>query len=205
MGVWQNLEHSFYRGVGEYNFPIVKRVDEIPDVDSWIQFNYVKSTGKKRIKTGVNFYIVDQQFERVWTYPDRYAEELKHYAVLTGPDFSVYADFPKAVSVYNTYRNRWLTRYWQDKGLCVIPNVRWGYKESWDWCFDGLPENSIVAVSNVGMMNTEEGRKYFLDGYNEMLCRLQPKKVLFYAHKFDDYKGPVQYIRFSMDKTIYAE
>ena len=39
-------------------------------------------------------------------------------------------------------------------------------------------------------------RKLFNDGYNEMLTRLQPKEVLFYAHTFDDYKGPVHYIRY---------
>ena len=108
----------------------------------------------------------------------------------------MYVDFPKAVQIFNHYRKHWCAAYWQEQGLTVIPTISWGEKDSWDWCFDGEPEGSVVAVSNVGCMKNKEGRKLFLDGYNEMLTRLQPKEVLFYAHVFDDYKGPVRYIRY---------
>lgn len=204
MGRFENLEKAFYPGVGQFEFPEIYPVTELPDIDTWIQFNYAKSTTKNKSKTGVNFYILDQQFERIWINPDRYMKLLWQFAAVTGPDFSTYLDFPKSMRIYNTYRNRWLTRYWQECGLIVIPDVGWGLEDSFDWCFDGLPKHSIVSVSNVGAMESEENRANFKRGYIEMLNRLDPKEVLFYCHKTDNYEGPVHYIKFQMSKSNYA-
>ena len=44
------------------------------------------------------------------------------------------------------------------------------------------------------MRKDKELRQRFIDGYNEMLARLQPKKVLVFGHSFDDYRGNVEYI-----------
>lgn len=203
MGDYLNLDVAFYDGVGKYQFPEVYPCIEQPDVDSWIQFNYAKTTLKKKERTGVNFYIKDQQFERVWNNPLRYAELLSDYGCVTGPDFSTYLDFPLSVRLYNTYRNRWLTRYWQENGVNVVPDVGWGLEDSYEWCFDGLPEDSIVSVSNVGAMDNAESRKAFMRGYNEMLIRLQPRLVLFYANKIDDYKGNIRFIKFRLGKGDY--
>ena len=79
-------------------------------------------------------------------------------------------------------------------GIKVIPTIEWGTKDSYSWCFDGVPEDSIVAVSNVGCMNNKEHRRLFMDGWNEMLVRLQPRKILLFAQKLDDYKGNWEHI-----------
>lgn len=195
MGAFCNLNDRIFDGVGEYGIPQIKPVTEL-DVNFWLGFNYVKSTKKITPKTGVHFFLDDPQFERVWNSPNQYIKYLKKFAAVLSPDYSMYLDFPKAVSVYNHYRKHWLGAYWQEHGLTVIPTISWMDKDSYEWCFDGEPEGGIVAVSNVGCMKNKEARKFFEDGYNEMLTRLQPKEVLFYAHSFGDYKGPVRYIRY---------
>jgi hypothetical protein len=201
---YQNLSEAIYEGVGKYNVPEMYPVHDIGNIKEWIGFNYTNTTGKRRKDVGVNFFLYDQQFERVWNNPNRYADFLSQFGAVLSPDFSLYTDFPKAVQIYNHYRNQWIGRYWQDAGLTVIPTVSWSDEESWDWCFDGVPVGSIVAVSNVGCMNSKYSQRMFMHGYNEMLKRLQPKEILFFAHKFDDYNGPVHYIRYSLDKTIQA-
>ena len=35
-------------------------------------------------------------------------------------------------------------------GHAVINNVGWGTPETYDYCFDGIPENGIVAIGTVG-------------------------------------------------------
>lgn len=199
-----HLNLAKYPGVGKYQFPEVYAVNELPDIKDWVQFNYMKTTRKKKSQTGVNFYIVDQQFERVWNFPVRYGKELSQYAAVIGPDFSTFLDFPEAVRIWNTYRNRWLTRFWQDMGLTVIPEVGWGLEDSWDWCFDSLPKHSIVAVSNVGCMTNKVDRENFKKGYDEMLRRLEPTLVLFYCHKIENYDGNIRFIRFDMNKSNSA-
>lgn len=103
-------------------------------------------------------------------------------------------DFPKAVQIYNHYRKHWLAAYWQENGINVIPTICWSDEESFDWCFDGEPRNSIVAVSNVGCMKNKQARENFMKGYNKMLEVLTPTKVLMFAQKMDDYKGNVEVI-----------
>ena len=199
MSNYLNLQDKIYTGIGPYNIPIIKPVNDI-NVDNWIGFNYVKSTTRNPENTGVNFYLEDPQFERVWNSPNRYIEVLKSFKCVLSPDYSLYINFPKAIQIYNHYRKHWLGAYWQDNGLTVIPTIAWSDKSSFEWCFDGEPEGGIVSVSNVGCMNNKETRKNFMDGYNEMLTILQPKKVLFFAHTFDDYKGPIEFIRYDIDK-----
>lgn len=58
--------------------------------------------------------------------------------------------------------------------------------DSYDWCFDGEPINSIVAVSSVGTQNNAESKRLFLQGYEEMMRRLTPSWIIFYGKIFEE-------------------
>lgn len=191
-----------YEGVGEYDIPVIQPVYELPQIDNWLEFEKAKRLRVKPKKTGVHFFEYDFKFECCWNFPDRYAEVLSAYDAIVTPDFSYYIDFPKALRVYNKYRMHWITAYWQEKGLNMIPLIRIGLEEDWDWCFDGYPIGSIVAVSTVGSGKSQEAIEQGLRGYEEMLNRLQPKEVLIYSNSFDYFPGNVRYIKYSIDKHI---
>lgn len=196
-----------YVGVGEYDIPVIQPLYELPQIDNWLEFEKAKrlrGTEKLRntSKTGVHFFEYDFKFECCWNFPDRYAEVLSVYDAIVTPDFSYYIDFPKALRIYNKYRMHWITAYWQEKGLTMIPMIRIGLEEDWDWCFDGYPTNSIVAVSTVGSGKSQEAIEQGMKGYEEMLNRLQPKEVLIYSNSFDYFPGNVRYIKYSIDKHI---
>lgn len=200
-----NLASGIYDGVGKYGIPEIKPVYEC-SVNKWLGFNYVKSYAtKKDSNTGVHFFLDDYQFERVWNTPDKYLKHLSRYDCVLAPDFSLYVDFPLAVTIYNHYRKHWLAAYWQDCNITVIPVIRWMYPDSYEWCFDGEPKNSIVAVSNIGCVKDAELKKMFDDGYQEMLKRLNPSKILFYGSTFGGYDGPVKYIRHQTEYTKEIE
>ena len=194
-----------YEGVGEYNIPAIQPVYEIPDIDRWLEFEKAKKLRNKPARTGVHFFEYDFKFECTWNFPDRYAEVLSNYDAIVTPDYSYYIDFPKALRIYNKYRMHWITAYWQEKGLTMIPLIRIGLEEDWDWCFDGYPIGSIVAVSTVGSGKSNEAIEQGLRGYQEMLDRLQPKEVLIYSNSVDYFPGNVRYIKYSIDKHIQEE
>ena len=204
MSRFQNLEVGFFDGVGKYDMPEIAPVYEIPEVNRHVEFDYclrLREDRYDRSKIGVHFFEDDYKFERVWTNPDRYGEMLSKFGYIIGPDFSVYADFPLPVRIFNFYRNNWLAKYWQTcYNIIVVPTVMWGTEETWDWCFDGLPKNSIVAVSNVGTQQSKIERDYFYNGYIEMLNRLNPSKILFFTRNFAEMPGNVQYIRWEIHK-----
>ncbi len=174
----QNLEVAQYDEAGEYGMPPLDPVYEMPEVREWIPFNYVMSDKDPEGK-GVHFFIHDYQFERIWNNPKRYMEKLKDYAAVIAPDFSPYQDTPKAVRIWNTYRKMWCAAYWQENGITVIPLVR-GCENDADFCFEGIPEGSIIAVSTMGNMADEENRKRVVDNYE--IDILKPKKVLIYSN-----------------------
>lgn len=97
------------------------------------------------------------------------------------PDFSLYTDFPRALQIYNHYRKHWLGAFWQSLGFSVIPTIAWSDKDSFKWCFDGVPKKSTVAVSSVGTQRSKDAKRLFLNGWDEMICRLEPETVIFYG------------------------
>ena len=80
-------------------------------------------------------------------------------------------------------------------GIDVIPTISWSDRESFDWCFDGEPVGSVVAVSSVGVMNSKERKALFMDGYSEMMDRLQPETVLFYGQVPEECEGNIVKIK----------
>ena len=186
---YENLQRALYvDGVGEYGIPEIDPDD--PEVDNWISFNYAKGCEEPELH-GIHFFVDDYQFVRLWRQPDLYLNMLKKFQAVCSPDFSMYTDFPKAICVYNHYRKHWLGRYWQDAGVRVIPTIGWVDRDSYEWCFDGEPEGYTVAVSSVGSQQSREGRALFLEGYREMMARLQPSKIIFYGAVPDECQGNI--------------
>ena len=175
-----NLSYAQYEGVGEYDIPemLPVHIDNLKDIP--LQgFNFALK--EKRPETlGVHFFLHDYQFERVWKYPDRYLEVLKKFAFVLSPDFSPYADMPKALQIYNLYRNRWCGRYWQEHGIKVIPTLTMGDTDLFKVFFEGIPKHSTIAVSTMG-----EGRwgkfKGLLGWWDVIQYKLEPETILLYG------------------------
>lgn len=185
---YENLNKGIFDGTGTYGIPHL--FTEQVTADSFIGFNYAKSC-KVPFDKGLHFFIDDYQFTRLWSNPDAYLELLRQFKCVCTPDFSTYTDFPKAIQIYNHYRKHWLGAYWQQNGITVIPTVSWSDKSSFEWCLDGEPEGGTVAVSSVGTQLNKESRKLFLDGYKEMLTRLQPSLIYFYGNVPEECNGNI--------------
>lgn len=166
---------------GEYDIPMLKRfkLNTKKQVEM-IGFNYAtnKKTDSKYI---VHFYLGDYKIEPLWNRPDLYIEMLKRYRAIVAPDFSQYVGMPRAMQIFQHYRNMSLAAYAQSKGLHVIPSASWSDEESFEYCFDGMPTESCICVSTVGCVKNPEVRKRFMTGYEEMLRQLNPRQIIFYG------------------------
>ena len=85
-----------------------------------------------------------------------------------------------------------------DKG--VINNVRWGTEETWRYCWDGIPHNSIVAVGTVASgLRYLENRPVFEAGLREMVRVLTPHTIIVYGSAnypvFDELREKGIYIK----------
>ena len=86
----------------------------------------------------------------------------------------------------NTYLNRAVAFYLQKHGISVIPNVRWSDESSFLYCFNGIPKNSIVAISTHGCIHTRDQKEMFKKGLAEMLSIIEPKDVVVHGKMPDD-------------------
>lgn len=185
---YENLNKGIFDGTGTFDIPCL--LPENCTAEQFIGFNYAKTCKQPYVK-GLHFFVDDYQFTRLWSNPDAYLDMLRKFKVVCTPDFSTYTDFPKAVQIYNHYRKHWLGAYWQANGITVIPTVSWSDKASFEWCFDGEPIGSTVAISSVGTQLNKDSRKLFIDGYNEMLARLQPSLIYFYGNVPKECEGNI--------------
>ena len=133
----------------------------------------------------VHFYLDDYKFDGergIWRKPYQALERLAHYAGIITPDFSPYQDMPEPWKIFNVFRSR-AFGYWVGKqGIPVINNVRWGTSETYKYCFDGIPEGSVVAVGTVGSgLRETRNRPRFEDGLMEMVKRIQPPTIIVYG------------------------
>lgn len=176
---WDNINIASYDGAGPFDIPRIRPCRSY-DVEKWIGFNFAKSSRPAdRKKLGIHFWLDDYEFRRLWAQPKQYLPLLQQFGAVMSPDFSLYTDYPKAMKIWNVYRNAWLGRFWQDNGICLVPAVSWAEEDSYSYCFDGQPVGSVVAVSSTGAMRTKTERDLFVKGYNEMIRRLNPKEVIF--------------------------
>lgn len=177
-----NIVYGNYKedsdGIFEIPMMLPVHIDDIENIP--LQgFNYaLKEKNPENI--GVHFFLHDYQFERVWNYPDRYLPVLDRFKFVLSPDFSPYANMPRALKIYNVYRNRWCGRFWQDNGITVIPTVTWSDADSLRYCLDGIPKHSTIAVSTMG-----EGRwakwQSLKSNWNYVMNKLQPETILLYG------------------------
>lgn len=128
-----------------------------------------------------HFFLDDYRFECVWKAPSRYDYRVLECAAVLTPDFSLLVDQPEATQIWNTFRNRWLGAYWQSMGVEVIPTVTWSDQRSYGFCFSGLPNHGTVAVSTVGCVRAADTRRLFMEGFSELVRRVQPQLVLVYG------------------------
>lgn len=166
--------------------------DEFPD--SIITYSEAKSIYNKAIKTDkafhydsfVCFYEDDQNFDGpngIWNRPKRAYEILKHFEGIIAPDFSTYLDFPKPIKIYNLYKMN-AFGYWYGQ-ICkkkVIASARWGFEDSFSYCFDGIKEGDIVSIGILASgLQSKVNQELFERGLNHLITAKSIKKIILYG------------------------
>ena len=186
--------------VGKYQMPkLLKQDIEIPTK----LLSFGKRNKTKDYLETIHFYMGDPTFKQIFRNPDKYLSQLEKFPSIIGTDKSLYFDMPLALQIANTYYNRELDYYAQSKGYKVIPNVRWSIPTSYEFCFDGIPPNSIISIGTHGCIKTYEEKYYFKLGLNEMLNRLHCPIVIVYGampkEVFEKFENRTKFIHFESE------
>ncbi len=131
----------------------------------------------------IHFYIDDDQFDcktsGLWAKPEEFFKIASHFEGVIGPDFSIYADFPKPLRDFQIYGMRTFEFACSKRNLPVIVNGRWGTPATWDTTIDEFPENSMLAIGTVGSwLKYLENQYCFEAGFKKLLDTKSPHTLI---------------------------
>ena len=196
----QTFLRNEFDAFGKWNMPIVKKCELDLAGVNLIGYPDIKTNDIDENKgRGIHFYIDDYKMEGLYYNPERSIHRIAQYKFVITPDYSLYRDMPKAVQLFNVFRSRWRGAFWQSKGITVIPNVSWGDSTTFEFCFDGIEEGSIVAVGTIGC---KRSKLAFMRGYNEMLKRIKPSAIICFGSPFDEMEGNITPIDYNSTRRV---
>lgn len=174
-----NLRETFLSS-NSYGIPDLAPTDFVPaNLAAWNMHrhrSYAAMTGG-----ALHFFLDDYRFETAWSAPERLLPRVQTVGAALTPDFSLWRDMPRAAQIWNIYRSRWCGAYWQSHGIEVIPTACWGAHDTFDFCFDGIPPNSTVAISSMGIRKSVIDQALFRAGVEALISVTQPKLLLAYG------------------------
>lgn len=135
----------------------------------------------------VHFFIDDYRFGKaLWDNLEKVTYGLKKFGVCFAPNYSLYKDAGfKFANMQNTYKSRAVGAYWQKCGYKVIPTAAFGCLESFDYCFEGLPSESVIAVSGMGCRRDSNTFAFWCEGLRRLEDAKHPILVLVYGPEVD--------------------
>ena len=178
-----------FESEGVFEIPKIQKDEISLENVELIGYDKISENEKEKNKSKiVHFFLDDYKFNVMWNDPEPRIEKLRQYKAVLSPNFSIYTEMPLSLKVYNTFKSRWCGAYLQSKGIKVIPTLAWGEPNTYWFCFDGISKGSVVAVSTLGV-RTE--KTLFMQGYDEMLRKIKPEKVICYGKPFEEMKGKI--------------
>lgn len=176
---------------GFYDIPVLEKNDKIELPSKLVSYSKLNTIEDDEY-VYCHFYQDDYVFDGlygIWNsllYNQQYKkgfnfEKLnKIYAVIT-PDYSLYCDMPRILQIYNVYRSRVVGYFLNKCGYNVVLNVKWTDITSYSYCFSGIEQGSILAVSTLGCLRANADKELFMAGLKVLIKRVQPKCIILYG------------------------
>lgn len=166
------------------------------DWDGYWLYNWgIDSTSgmKDLSKIVLSFYCWDEYIEPWWDNPSRHMSKVLHakikYAIT--PNLTP-NDMPRASSLWQLYRSRWVGRYLQEIGVRVMPDLQVREEDEFiEISRKALPKNlkwasiqtqNLVGSSRTGQGITQEEADVHKEWTLKSVRAANPENLLIYAH-----------------------
>lgn len=175
---WDLIENA--EMVGNHQHPKLLPVLDYPSIQRLVTLNNAPYE-KHPEECGLCFYTKDPVIERIWRSPEKYRNLVKRFPVVIGLDYSILCNMYYPQQAYNCWRNYVMTYWMQQFHPVVIPNAGYGDVDTFSWAFDGLPDNSWLAVTTQGCLDNYILKRTFLNGLHELIRQKKPKGIIVYG------------------------
>ena len=162
-------------------FPIVEPYSgDLPEILCSVHRLRKKPDSYLRNTCG-HFFTSDSNFESYWNNPFRYLRFLQQLGFVISTDFSLYTNMVLMQKLWNSFRNKLLSAFYQRNGINLIPAPSWGDLVNIELYMEGWPKESIIAVNSTGIGLDKRCRHIWLEGYHAMLDILKPVHIIRYG------------------------
>lgn len=166
------------------SFPILEAYTGTIDFEVVSYAERKKHNGKGQ---ALHYFLDDYKFrDAVWYNLERTTYSISGYDVVFTPDLSLWKDLPtEFYNKENVFRTRFIGAYWQLCGFNVIPTASWGSLASFSYCFEGLPMNSVIAVSGMGNRKSENAFNLWCYGLRRLEEAKAPTLIIVYGEEVE--------------------
>lgn len=168
-----------------YLIPMLPAVDGETMPVNAVAFDKLPSASHPE-ETVIDFYVDDRKLLSLLRNPQRFAERFERFWGIISPDYSVWLGQGVQFGALATWCNRAVGLVFAQRGIRVIPQIRWTQKADFEHCFDGVTRGSTVAISNKGLWNDRMLRGEFLAGLPVLMERLQPTAIVLQGHDSEE-------------------
>ncbi|NBO54475.1 MAG: DUF4417 domain-containing protein [Actinobacteria bacterium] len=221
-GVYTLKDEMEFQGATYWQIPLLRSdmlIEELPqplhtwagsatrdmDWDGYWLYNWgIDSTSgmKDLSKIVLSFYCYDEYFESWFDDTVKHMSKVLHakikYAIT--PNYSQ-DDIPRAVSLYQLFRSRWVGRYLQEIGVRVMPDLECIADDEYikvfcrslpkDIPWASLQVQNLVSTMDSGNKETPERRALWVETMRKIITAVGVKNLLAYAppKRFEETKG----------------
>ena len=162
--------------------------NELPIIQPYtLSTNFEIHSFKERNKLSgerqaIHFFGDDYSFDKItWDRLYITTMELYKFDCVFTPDYSLYVDMPFAYNISNLYKSRFVGAFWQLCGYNVIPTVSWGNADSFEYCFEGLPQQSVLSIGGMGNAHHASMTQLWEYGVYMTIEHLNPIALIIYG------------------------
>lgn len=184
-------------------FPIVEQYSgDIPEILCSVHRLHKKSDSHLRNTCG-HFFTSDSNFESYWNNPFRHLRFLKRLGSVISTDFSLYTNMVLMQKLWNSFRNKLLSAFYQRNGINLIPAPSWGDLVNIELYMEGWPKESVIAINSTGIGLDKRCRYIWLEGYYAMLEILKPIHIIRYGAYIEGERKEISTYYINNNKTGY--
>lgn len=191
-----------YWPIDEEGIPYIKKSDiNISNLNNGLWLCSITNASikdKNKSKKIIHCFKENKQLDNYYNKPYKFLENVGGYFACATFDYGMHPGMTRAQIIDATFKNRWSGVWMQSNGIKnIIVTVGWVYEDTYDICFSGIIDGSVLIISTLGCCNKEESST-FLKGYKEMRGRFSHSKIICYGNKIEGMDNDVCYVSYTL-------
>ena len=161
-----------------------------------INISNASESDKNAYRKLIHCFKENNELNRFYNNPFMFLSKIGPYYSSSTLDYGMHPGMKRAQIIEATFKNRWSGVWQQMNGKDkVAVTVGWVFKDTYDICFAGIEDGTLLIISTLGVCN-DFSKDDFLNGYYEMRRRFPTSKIICIGNKIEGMDEDVCYIKY---------